>query len=301
MNRLAIILFPVVAFISFAVSPLSFAEDAAAPLKDRKEATVAVLSVNVYKVVFSAESLGAAMSMKEDVQKGSDEEAKKKAEEERKKESGEGEKKDEEVNEIDFAVLAKAAFDAHTKELADKRDWKMVSAADIGKPAALANFNKNLAEAIKSIPMGDMVNPLRWQSAAGLPYVPAMPMVGVGNEAYHKALSEAVKQYCEEAGVDGALILEVVPGYQTTGVSGFFSSVTAGSGRGAATASPAYVVFNKDGSVAAKPTVIKSYESEDGFWMAGGTAKLDKDMEKCLVQAMEESGKEVAERVDDDM
>lgn len=261
---------------------ISYADDAGAPLKDKKAAKIAVLSMTTYKVLLSGDGFGAAKSMG-DTAKAGDEKKEGDA-----KEEGDG---------GDFAVVNTAVFDNITKELSGFRDWKFTSAAaDDANKDALAAFKTNLEAALKQLSGGDSINLNRYQTVPGLPYVPTQAAVAMLNKDYKKALGEAIAQYCKDAGVDGVWIQEIYPGYGTTGGSAFFSKLTMGSGQAVAKVMFIYGLYDSGGNLILDESG-EEHKSDDSFAMAFGIAKFDKNMEKLLIQAIEIGAKNTAKRL----
>ncbi len=261
---------------------ITYAEDANAPLQDKKAAKIAVLSMTTYKVLMSGDGFGAAKSMSDTSKAGED---KKEGEA---KEEGDG---------GNFTVVNSAALDNITKELSGFRDWKFASAAaDDANKEALETFKKNLDAALKQMSGGDSINLNRYETAPGLPYVPVQAALAKLNDDYKKALSEAIAQYCKDAGVDGVWIQEIFPGYGTTGGSAFFSKLTMGSGQAVAKVMFTYGLYDSSGKLIFDETG-EEHKSDDSFGMTFGVAKFDKNMEKLLTQAMEIGAKATAKRL----
>lgn len=258
------------------------AEDANAPLKDKKAAKIAVLSMTTYKVLMSGDGFGAAKSMSDTSKAGED---KKEGEA---KEEGDG---------GNFTVVNNALLDNITKELSGFRDWKFASAAaDDANKEALETFKKNLEVALKQLSGGDSINLNRYETAPGLPYVPVQAALAMLNKDYKKALAEAIAQYCNDAGVDGVWIQEIFPGYGTTGGSAFFSKLTMGSGQAVAKVMYIYGLYDSGGNLIFDESG-EEHKSDDSFGMTFGIAKFDKDMEKLLIQAVEIGAKSTAKRL----
>lgn len=258
------------------------AEDANAPLKDKKAAKIAVLSMTSFKVLMGGDGFGGAKSLS-DTAKAGDEKKEGDA-----KEEGDG---------GDFAAVNTAALDNITKELSGFRDWKFASAAaDDANKEALAAFKNNLEAALKQLSGGDSINLNRWQTAPGLPYVPVQAALAMLNNDYKKALAEAIAQYCKDAGVDGVWIQEMYPGYGTTGGSAFFSKLTMGSGQAVAKVIFIYGLYDSGGKLIFDESG-EEHKSDDSFSMSFGIAKFDKDMEKLLIQAVEIGAKSTAKRL----
>lgn len=262
---------------------ISFADDAGAPLKKKSSAKIAILSMTTYKVLMSGDGFGAAKSMGDTVKAGD--------------EKKEGEAK-EEGDGGDFAVVNNAIMENVTKKLSEFREWKFASAAaDDANKQALETFNTSLGAAVKQLIGGESINLNRYQTAPGLPYVPVQAALAKLNNDYKKALSEAIAQYCKDAGVDGVWIQETFPGYGTTGGSAFFSKLTMGSGQAVAKLMFIYGLYDSGGNLVLDESG-EEYKSDDSFAMAFGVAKFDKDMEKLLIQASEIGAKETAKRLD---
>lgn len=261
---------------------ISYAEDATAPLKDKKAAKIAVLSMTSFKVLMSGDGFGAAKNLS-DTAKAGDEKKEGDA-----KEEGDG---------GNFAVVNTAALDNITKELSGFRDWKFASAAaDDANKDALETFKTNLQAALKQLSGGDSINLNRWETAPGLPFVPVQAAVAKLNDDYKKALGGAIAQYCKDAAVDGVWIQEMYPGYGTTGGSAFFSKLTMGSGQAVAKVMFIYGLYDSGGKLIFDETG-EEHKSDDSFSMAFGIAKFDKNMEKLLIQAVEIGAKSTAKRL----
>ncbi len=264
----------------FFFAPASYAKSKSI-LAGKKPVKVAILAIATYNAVTSGEGIGELESIGQVAEAGSDDKSLAEA--------------------IDFPAFSDFVMKRYKEELSKVKKWEVVSASEIGNQEAIDSFRKNLAEAIKKIPGSDSkvfgLNPDRWSSAANLPVVPLGSALCKLCGNYQKALVEAVAKYCNDAGVDGAWVMTIFAGYGTKGISKFFSKVTMGSGSGTAIVHPLYLLVDKDGNLAFKSKNNEKYRSEESFGMIGGKKKLDKEMEKYILDAINVSAEDVAKRV----
>jgi hypothetical protein len=235
--------------------------------------------MGVYNVVSSGEGFGAASSLGQETEATKDDKAL--------------------AEEFDFKEVAKQALEQYKAKLSGVKKWQVVSAKELGKDEAMAKFAKSLKENFGKIPGSPGEERYkRWTMADGLPFVEVQWVECLTCADYQKAVLEAAKQYCADAGVDGVWLQSISLGYGTKGASKFFSSLTGGSGQGTAIVSVVYVLIDKEGQIAAGTgKTADSYRSEESFMMVGGTKKIDKEMQKYQLDAITVSAKEVSEKV----
>lgn len=270
---------------------ISFADDAGAPLKKKKDARINILAMSTYKVLMGEDGFGGAKSLG-DTAKAGDEKKEGEA-----KEEGEPKVEEEPGN---FAAVNNAVFSNTAKELSGFRKWKFVSAADDPNKEALETFNKSVEAAIKELIGGENISSARWEMAPGLTYVPVQAATAMANKDYKKLLSAAIAQYCKDTGVDGVWIQENYLSYATTGGSAFLKGFTFGSGEAKAKASFIYALYDSGGNLIFDESP-KPYESEDSFAMKFGVTSFNKNFEKLAIQAIEVGAKETVEELDDDL
>ncbi len=241
-------------------------------------AKIAILEMGVYNVVLSSDGLGALSNVGQETEAADTDKA-----------LAEG---------FDFKAVAKHALDKYKEKLSGVKKWQMVSARELGKDDAIGKFAqaaKDNENKIAGSPSPERYK--RWTQADDLPFVEVQWVLCPTCGDYQKAVAEAAKQFCADAGVDGVWLQSNYLGYGTKGVSKFFSSITGGSGQGTAIVSVVYVLIDKNGEIAfSTGKTADQYRSEDSFGMVGGTKTIDKEMMKYQMDALDVSAKEVAEK-----
>ncbi len=241
-------------------------------------AKIAILGMGVYNVVLSSDGLGALSNVGQETEAtGAD------------KALAEG---------FDFKTVAKHALDKYKEKLAGVKKWQMVSAKELGKDDAIEKFAQAVKDNENKIPGSASAERYkRWTQADDLPFVEVQWVLCLTCGEFQKAVVEAAKQFCADAGVDGVWLQSNYLGYGTKGVSKFFSSLTGGSGQGTAIVSVVYVLVDKNGQIAfSTGKTADQYRSEESFGMVGGTKTIDKEMMKYQMDALDVSAKEVSEK-----
>lgn len=247
-------------------------------LKGGEPVKIAVLGMGVYNVVASGEGAGAVSSLGQESEATKDD-----------KTMAEG---------FDFKEVAKHALGQYKEKLSGVRKWQVVSAKELGKDDAIAKFAQAVQDNFGKIPGSPSPERYkRWTQADDLPFVEAQWVTCITCDEYQKAIVEAAKQFCADAGVDGVWLQSNYLGYGTKGASKFFSAITFGSGSATAIVGVVYVLIDKDGQIAfSTGKTADQYRSDESFGMVGGSKAIDKEMMKFQMDALSVSAKEVAKK-----
>lgn len=252
--------------------------EAKSVLKGSEPVKIAVLGMGVYNVVASGEGAGAVSSLGQESEAAKDDKA-----------VAEG---------FDFKEIAKFALDQQKEKLSGVRKWQVVSAKELGKDDAIAAFAQAAQDNFGKIPGSPSPDRAkRWTQADDLPFLETQWVLCPTCGDYQKAIVDAAKQFCADAGVDGVWLQSNYLGYGTKGASKFFSALTFGSGSATAIVNVVYVLIDKDGQIAfSTGKTADQYRSEESFGMVGGSKAIDKEMMKYQMDALTVSAKEVAKK-----
>ncbi len=245
-------------------------------LKGSDPVKIAVLTMGVYNVVAAGDGLGALSNVGQETEATSSDKA-----------LAEG---------FDFKEVAKHALDQYKTQLSGVRKWQVVSAKELGKDEAIAKFAATIKNDFGKIPGSPSAERYkRWTVADDLPFVEVQWVLCLTCSDYQKAIVDAAKQFCADAGVDGVWLQSNSLGYGTKGASKFFSSFTGGSGSGTAIVSVVYALIDKDGQIVLSTgKTADQYRSEESFMMVGGTKQIDKEMMRYQMDALTVSSTDVA-------
>lgn len=241
---------------------------------------IAILGMGTYSAVLSGAGLGAAGNISKEIDATDVSKAK--------------------ADGFDFNAVAKHSLDQYKERLSEIRKWQVASAKEIGKPEAVKIFAQAVKDSDSKIPGTPSADRYkRWTLVDDLPFVDVQWVMCITCEDYQKAITEAAKKFCVEAGVDGVWLQSNHLSYSTKkGLSSFFSSYTGGSGQGTATVSVDYVLIDKEGQVViASGTTAEQFDSEESFGMVGGMKAIDKEMMTYQLDAISVSAKEIAKKI----
>lgn len=252
--------------------------EAKSALKGGEPVKIAILGMGVYNVVGSGEGAGAVSSLSQET------------------EAAEADKAI--AGGFDFKEVAKFALDQYKAKLSGVKKWQVVSAKELGKDDAIAAFAQAVQDNFGKIPGSPSADRgKRWTQADELPFVETQWVTCITCDEYQKAIVEAAKQFCADAGVDGVWLQSNYLGYGTQGASKFFSKLTFGSGSATAIVGVVYVLIDKDGQIVlSNGKTADQYRSEESFGMVGGSKAIDKEMMKYQMDALTVSAKEVAKK-----
>lgn len=238
---------------------------------------VAILGMGVYNVVMSGGGVGAAATLSRETDATNTD-----------KVLADG---------FDFKAVGKHMLGQYKDALSTVRKWQVVSAKELGKDGALAKFAQAVKDSESKIPGAPSADRYkRWTLIDDLPFVDVQWVLCITCGEYQKAIAEAAKQFCAEAGVDGVWLQSTNLGYGTKEApSRLFGAFTAGTGQSTAIAYVTYALIDKDGQIIfSTGKTADEYKSDESFTMYGGVKKIDKEMMGYQMDAISVSAKEIA-------